>query len=164
MFIRRRLRLPFSMNAKIFLVKLFPRSFSRWRKILLFGDHLDDCIQWLRNQGYATPSVRNYLNALRKVVRWLQRKGIRSLAQLSQQQLLVACNHYRSHEPNVSCAVRILIRFFGERGIVAEGDPPRPSPMELELNHFAEYLCDVRGLPITTPAVHTTHPTSLLHF
>src|SRR5271166_6368785 len=148
MFIRKRTRLAFSMNAKLSLVELFPRAFSRWRTLPLFGDHLDDFIDWLRNQGYASASVKNYLNALPKVVRRLRRKRVRSLAQLSEQKLRAARNYYRSREPNVSCALSILIRFFGERGLIAEGEPPRPSPMELELDHFARYLCDVRGLVI----------------
>ena len=154
----------FSMNAKISLVELFPRAFSHWRTLPLFGDHLDDFIDWLRNQGYAIASVRNYLNALPRVVRRLRRKRVRSLAQLSEQKLRAAHNYYRFREPNVSCAVRILIQFFGERGIVAEGEPPRSSPMELELDHFARYLCDVRGLVISTVAVHTSRLRCFLEF
>jgi len=150
MFTRRWPRLAFSMNAKISLVELFPRAFIHWRTLPLFGDHLDDFIDWLRNQGYAIASVRNYLNALPRVVRRLRRKRVKSLAQLSEQKLRAARNYYRSREPNVSCAVSILIRFFGERGILAEGEPTRSSPMELELDHFARYLCDVRGLVIAT--------------
>jgi integrase/recombinase XerD len=164
MFIRKRTRLAFSMKAKLSLVELFPHSFSRWRPLPLFGDHLDDFIDWLRNQGYATASVRNYLNALPRVVRRLQRKRVRSVAQLSEQKLWAARNYYRSREPNVSCAVSILIRFFGERGIVAEGEPPPPSPMKLELDHFARYLCDVRGLVISTVAVHTSRLRCFLEF
>jgi hypothetical protein len=61
-----------------------------------------------------------------------------------------AAKNYRFREPHVSCSLSILIRFFGERGIVAEGESPRPSPMELELAHFARYLCEVRGLVIST--------------
>ena len=116
----------FSMNAKLSLVELFPRAFSRWRTLPLFGDHLDDFIDWLRNQGYASASVRNYLNALPKVVRRLRRKRVRSLAQLSEQKLRAARNYYRSREPNVSCAVSILIRFFGERGTLRKMSPHSP--------------------------------------
>jgi len=152
------------MNTKLSLVELFPGSFSRWRTLPLLGDHLDDFIDWLRNQGYAIPSVRNYLNALPRVVRRLRRKGVRSLAQLSEQKLRAARNYYRSREPHVSCAVSILIRFFCERGIVAEGESPRPSSMELELAHFARYLCDIRGLVISTVAAHTSRLRCFLDF
>jgi integrase/recombinase XerD len=152
------------MNAKLSLVELFPRAFKRWRTLPLFGEHLDDFIDWLRNQGYASASVRNYLNALPKVVRRLRHKRIRSLAQLSEEELRTTSNYYRSREPNVSCAVSILARFFGERGIVAEGEPQRPSPMELELDHFARYLCDVRGLLKSTVAVHASRLRCFLAF
>src|SRR3981081_3904891 len=105
MFIRKRPRLAFSMNAKISLVELFPRSFDRWRTLPIFRDHLDDLIHWLRNRSYSSASVRNYLNTLPKMVGWLQRKGVKSLAQLSEQELRVAYDYYRSREPNVGCAV-----------------------------------------------------------
>jgi len=36
--------------------------------------------------------------------------------------------------------------------------------MELELDHFARYLCDVRGLVISTVAVHTSRLRCFLEF
>ena len=133
MFIRRSLHLAFAMNAKISLIELFPRSFDRWRTLPIFGDQLDDLIHWLHDRRYSSASVRNYLNALPKVVRWLQCEGVKSLAQLSEQELRLAYDYYRSREPNVGSAVHILSRFFSERGIIAEGEPPPPSPTELEV-------------------------------
>src|ERR1700732_5141242 len=99
MFIRRRPRLAFLMNANVSLVELFPRSVDRWRSLPIFGDHLDDLIHWLRNRSYSSASVRNYLNALSKMVRWLQREGVISLGQLSEQGLRLAYDYYRSREP-----------------------------------------------------------------
>jgi hypothetical protein len=98
------------------------------------------------------------------VVRWLQRKGVKSLAHLSEQELRLAYDYYRSREPNVGSAVHILNRFFSERGIIAEGEPPPRSPTELELDHFAQYLCGVRGLVMSTVAVHTSRLRCFLQF
>jgi hypothetical protein len=81
MSIRRKPRLAFWMNPKISLVELFPRSFDRWRTLPIFGNHLDDLVHWLQDRSYSSASVRNYLNALPRVVRWLQREGVKSLAQ-----------------------------------------------------------------------------------
>ncbi len=152
------------MNTKISLVELFPLSFDRWRTLPIFGDQLDDLIHWLHDRSYSSASVRNYLNALPKMVRWLQREGVKSLAQLSEQELRLAYDYYRSREPNVGCAVHILSRFFSERGIIAEGEQPPPSPTELEVDQFAEYLCGVRGLVMSTVAVHTSRLRCFLEF
>src|SRR5215472_3292039 len=130
------------MKTRTLLVELFPRSFRRWRTLPLFGAHLDDFMRWLRNQGYAVASIINYVNALPEVVRRLHRKGVSSLAQVSRKELQAVRIYYRSRKSNVSCTVSILIRFFYERGIVAEGELPRPSPTELELDRFAKYLYD----------------------
>ena len=97
------------MNAKLSLVELFPRSVDRWRTLPIFGDHLDDLIHWLHDRRYSCASVRNYLHALPRMVRWLQREGVKSLGQLSEQELRLAYDYYRSREPNVGCAVHILV-------------------------------------------------------
>jgi site-specific recombinase XerD len=152
------------MNAKIFLVRLFPRSFDRWRTLPIFGNHLDDLIHWLQDRSYSSASVRNYLNSLPKVVRWLQREGVKSLAHLSEQELRLAYDYYRSREPNVGSAVHILKRFFSERGIIAEGEPPPRSPTELELDQYTQYLCGVRGLAMGTVATHTSRLRCFLQF
>jgi site-specific recombinase XerD len=104
------------------------------------------------------------VNALPEIVRRLQRKGVRSLAQVGREELQAARIYYRSRKSNVSCAVPVLIRFFCEQGIVAEGEPPPPSPTELELDHFAKYLCDVRGLLISTVPAHMSRLRCFLQF
>jgi integrase/recombinase XerD len=164
MFICGRRRLPSGMNTKIRLLDLFPRSFSRWRNLALFGDHLDHFIHWLRNQGYAIASVRNYLNALPKLVHWLQHRSVSSLAELTQQELRAAREYYRSREPNVGCAVGILSRFLGEQDIIAEGEPPQLSPTEMKLDRFADYLYNVRGLVMSTVTAHMSRLRCFLEF
>jgi len=164
MFIHRRRRLASEMNTKICLLELFPRSFSRWRNLALFADHLEDFIHWLGNQGYPIASVRNYLNALPKLVAWLQRRSFSSVAELTQQELRAAREYYRSREPNVGCAVGILSRFLGEQKVIAEGEPPQVSPTEMELDQFADYLCNVRGLVIGTVTAHLSRLRYFLEF
>ena len=151
------------MNPNISLAELFPRSFDRWRTLPIFGNHLNDLVHWLQDRSYSSASVRNHLSAFPKVVRWLQRKGVKSLAHLSEQELRLAYDYYRSREPNVG-SVHILNRFFSERGIIAEGEPPPRSPTELELDHFAQYLCGVRGLVMSTVAVHMSRLRCFLQF
>src|SRR5258708_19786257 len=116
------------MNANSFLFELCPRAYSRWLILPLFGPHVDDFIRWLYKQSYADASVRNYLYALPQLVRWLQRKRVGSLEQLSQRQLREAYNYYPSRDSNVSCSVRCLIRFFRERRTQLQAPPLLPPP------------------------------------
>jgi hypothetical protein len=74
------------------------------RILAIFGDHLDDLIHWLHDRRYSCAFARNYLYALPRMVRWLQREGVKSLAQLSEQKLRLAYDYYRSREPNVGSA------------------------------------------------------------
>ena len=113
----------FGMNATISLVQLCPRSFRRWRALSVFGPHLDDFVHWLGDQGYAAGSIRNYLSVLPQVVRWLRRKKIDSLAQLTHQDLQAAYQYYRPRSLGLSGTVRALGRFYLERGTVPQGEP-----------------------------------------
>jgi integrase/recombinase XerD len=152
------------MKTRTLLVDLFPRSFRRWQTLPLFGAHVEDFMQWLQNQGYAFASIRNYVNALPELVRRVHRTGVNSFTQVIQEELQTVGVYYRSRKSNVSCAVSVLIRFLSERGIVAEGKPRPPSLIDLELDRFAEYLCDVRGLAIGTIAGHMSRLRCFLQF
>ena len=143
------------MNATQSLVQLRPRSFRRWCALPIFGPHLDDFVQWLGDQGYTPGSIRFYLRLLPQVVRWLRRKRITSLAQLTQQDLQAAYRYYRPRSLDLSGAVRALGRFYVERGTIPEGQGPTPSPVEIELDRFAEYLRESRGLAAATVLGHT---------
>jgi hypothetical protein len=83
---------------------------------------------------------------LPQVVRWLRRKRITSRAQLTQQDMQAAHRYYRSRRSDLSGAVRALGRFYVGRGRIPEGQEPTPSPVEIELYHFVEYLRESRGL------------------
>jgi integrase/recombinase XerD len=152
------------MNATPFLVQLRPQSFRRWRALPIFGPQVDGFVQWLRDQGYTVGSIRHRLRVLPQLVRWLQRRGIRSLAQLTQQELQVAHQYYRPRNPYLSGALGALGRFLRERGMIPEGQGPAPSPMEIELERFAEYLRESRRLATATILCHTQRLRGFLRF
>jgi integrase/recombinase XerD len=152
------------MNAILSLVQLRPRSFQRWRALPIFGPHLDDFVQWLGDQGYTPGSIRFYLRLLPQVVRWLRLRRITSLAQLTQQDLQAAYRYYRPRSLDLSGAVRALGRFYVERGTIREGQGPTPSTVEIELDRFAEYLRESRGLAAATILGHTRQLRPFLHF
>jgi hypothetical protein len=143
------------MNATQSLVQLRPRSFRRWRALPIFGPDLEDFIQWFGDQGYTPGSIRFYLRLLPRVVRWLRRKRITSLAEFTQQDLQAAYRYYRPRSLGLSGAVRALCRFYVERATIPEGQGSTPSPVEIELDRFAEYLRESRGLAAATVLGHT---------
>jgi integrase/recombinase XerD len=152
------------MNGTSLLVQLRRRSFRQWRALPIFGAQLECFVRWLHDQGYTAGSISNYLKALPQVVRWLRRKGITSLAQLTQRQLQAAHIYYRPRNPDLSGVVRGLCRFFHERKTLPEGERPAPSPVEVELDRFAEYLRQTRGLATATVLGHTRRLELFLRF
>jgi integrase/recombinase XerD len=152
------------MNATSFLVKLRPRSFRRWRALPVFGPQLERFVYWLRDQGYTVGSIRNYLKALPQVVRWLRRRGVTALGQLTQQDLQIAHNYYRPRNSDVSGVIGGLCRFFRQRTTLPEGERPAPSPVEVELDRFTEYLRGTRGLAAATILGHTRQLRLFLRF
>jgi integrase/recombinase XerD len=152
------------MNATPSLAQLRPRSFRRWRALPIFGPQLDDFVRWLGDQGYTARSIRNHLKALPPVVRWLRRKGITSLLQLTRQQLQAAYRYYRPRRSGLSGAVGALGRFFAERGTLPAGQAPAPSAVEIELERFAGYLRESRGLAAATVLGHTQRLRAFLQF
>jgi integrase/recombinase XerD len=152
------------MNGTSLLVQLRRRSFRQWRALPIFGAQLECFVRWLHDQGYTAGSISNYLKALPQVVRWLRRKGITSLAQLTQRQLQAAHIYYRPRNPDLSGVVRGLCRFFHERKTLPEGERPAPSPVEVELDRFGEYLRQTRGLATATILGHTRRLKLFLRF
>jgi integrase/recombinase XerD len=143
------------------LVQLRPRTFTWWRSLPLFGPVLDDFVRWLGDQGYTAGTIGRYLETLSSIVRWLGRRRIKTLDQLTQQRLQMAQDHYRPKQEGARGVVRMLKRFLTERRLVPEGDGPPPCPVEVEIERFATYLRETRGL---AEATVTNHGTTLRAF
>ncbi len=143
------------METKSLLVQLRPRAFSWWRSLPVFGSVLDDFVQWQRDQGYAVGTISGYLNIVPEVVRWLRRRKITALEQLTQQRLQIAHDHYRPKRKAASWVVRALKRFLTERRLVPEGDLLPPCQVEIEIARFATYLRETRGVAEATVSGHS---------
>ena len=152
------------MKAKPLLVKLRPRAFTFWRALPIFGPLLDEFVQWMANEGYAVGTIGNYLKALPEIVRWLRRRRITALDQLTQQQLHLAHDYYRPKQQDPSCVIGALERFLSERHLVPEGDSPPPSAVEVEVDRFASYLRETRGTAEATISGHSGRLRAFLHF
>lgn len=138
------------MKKTSLLQRLRPRSFLQWRALPIFGPLLDDYLQWLHDQSYSVCTIVCYLKNLPKVVGWLHRHRIKTLAQLTRQDLRLARDHYRSGQQAASWVIGALDRFLSERHLVSQGVVPLSSPAEVKAAAFAAYLRQARGLSETT--------------
>ena len=83
------------MSTTSFLKRLRPRSFPQWRALPILGPLLDDFLQWMHDQNYSVGTIRGYLQVLPKVVGWLHRHRIKTLDQLTHQELRLAHDYFR---------------------------------------------------------------------
>jgi integrase len=143
------------MKIKSLLAQLRPRVVGRWRVLPIFGPILDDFVQWLADKGYARGTIANYLKTVPKVIGWLRRHEITSLEQVTRQQLRLAHDYYRPKQQDPSWVFGALERFLCERCLVPEGDSPPPSTVEVEVERFAAYLREARGLAEATILGHS---------
>jgi len=126
---------------------LFPKVSKKCLALPLFGPVMEDFASWLVQQGYAHLHMRATLNVVRKVDRYLRRKGIHHIEDITD----LALHHYwgtlRRRAPWEAGAVHILERFLRMRG--ALNSCPVATPSTLQVAEYSEYLREVRGL---TPA------------
>lgn len=151
------------MKAKSLLVQIRRRAFACWQALPIFGSLLDDFLQWMATQGYTTGTISNYLKALPIVVGWLRRHRITRLDQLTQQDLHRAHDYYRPKQEDPSWVIGALERFLRERQLVPEGKPTF-LPVEVEVNRFATYLRESRGLAEATILGHSGRLRAFLEF
>ncbi len=152
------------MKIKSLLMQIRPRVFTWWRSLPIFGPVMDDYVQWQRDQGYAMGTIRVYLNIVPELVRWLRRRRITSLDQLTQRQLQLAHDHYRPKRKSASWVVRALKRFLTEQRLVPEGEQPPPCPVEVEIDRFGAYLRETRGIAETTIKGHSGYLRAFLRY
>lgn len=131
----------------------------------IFGPLLDEFVQWLHDeQHYTLGSASIYLNEVPKIVRWLRRRQIHFLAELTLQHLQAAHRYFRPRHSATSGGARLLVRFLRAKGTVAEGEVPTLSPVEVEVDRFAVYLRETRGLSQKTIRGHRQRLRDFLRF
>jgi len=105
-------------------------------------------------QGYTLGTASIYLNVVPKIVRWLRPQQIHVLPALTLQHLKAAHRYFLSRHRTASAGARLWERFLRGKGTVPEGEAPAPSPVAEEIDRFAAYLCETRGLAKKTITGH----------
>ena len=93
----------------------------------------------MHDQHYSDSTLDSHLAGLRKVVVWLGRRRITTLAQLTQKDLQAAHDHFLPSQRKAASVLSALTRFLSERQLVSQGPWPLPSPVEAEVERFGAY-------------------------
>jgi integrase/recombinase XerD len=122
----------------------FPRAFKKCLELPLFGPMVEDFADWLVRQGYTRLYIRAKLNEVRKIDAYLGRRGIHCVGDITPRVL----DHYwrtlRRRASWQAATVHILERFLRMRGLLNSFQDK--TPVALQVEEYAKYLRDVRGL------------------
>lgn len=130
-----------------------PKSHQKYLSLPFFGPFLDDFTQWSYLHGYTLGTIRNQLHHTRRIIGFLQNQGLQSISGLTHCDFEKACQHFRQH-PSIVGTVRRLQKFLEEKGELPLPLPPPKTLSDKELECFAAYLKNVRGLSDTTIRSH----------
>ena len=153
------------MNKLLLIDQLFPQNYARYSSLPIFGSFVEGFAQWLQTLTYSRLTVRRMLQGLPAMVLWLRRRRrVVCIAEVTPEVLTAAAAHFSRRQPGVSQAGNALHRFLRQRQAIAEPKPERRSPSQKEVERFAAYLREVRGLAEKTVRKHRLHATRFLEF
>jgi site-specific recombinase XerD len=134
-----------------------PRSYKKYLALPIFGPIIDDFAEWSHQRGYTRGSIRNQLAETRQLVDFLQKKGLQAVDQLTHGDFDAAWFHFHHNRPAIAGTVRNIQKFLDQtHGLPAV--PPAPKTRTLnELELFACYLKEIRGLVDTTIRAHLSY-------
>ena len=143
------------------LIDLFPRAPARFLKLPLLGNHLDGLAQWLAARGFPPSRIQVRIRKAPVLEAMLASHGVRDLGELSRERLLsLAPRPARKHR-DLSALVRSMAAYLAESNRLRVVDP---SPGELLVAAYLEFLEQVRGLAASTLRRHRRTALCLLEF
>ena len=143
------------------LIDLFPRAHARFLQLPLLGGFLEDLAQWLAARGFAPEPIRRRICKAPVLEQMLASLAIRNLGELSQEQFLSLAPRPARNQRDLSGLVRSLAAFLAGSGLWRVVDP---TPSELLVRAYLEFLLQVRGLAHSTMRHHRRTALGLLAF
>src|ERR1039457_4859776 len=123
------------------LIQVRPRDHHHYRQLPIFGCFLDDFVPWAFGRGYTIHTVYLQLDAVRHLSAWFRRKGRRSIAELTADDLAEA-HHCFAHrrDPRYAHGLHGFTTFLQAQGFLKPGRPEPLTRSEQEAARFLEYL------------------------
>ena len=145
------------------LVQVRPRDHDHYRQLPIFGCLLDEFVPWAFGRGYTIHTVYLQLDAVRHVSAWFWRRGRRSIAELTADDLAAAhhCFATRRRDPRYAWGLHGFIAFLQIKGCLKPGRVKTLTRSEQEVARFLEHLRKDRGAADSTRDVYQRH---VLHF
>ena len=142
-------------------IDLFPRAHARFLNLPLLGGFLEDLAQWLAAKGFAPAAIRRRIWKAPVLEQMLASLAIRNLGELSQEQFLSLAPRPARNQPDLSALVRSMAAFLAASSLWRVVDP---TPSELLVQAYLEFLRQVRGLADSTTRHHRRTALGLLTF
>ena len=143
------------------LIHLFPRAHARLLKLPLLGGLLEGLAQWLATQGFSPSPIRRRICKAPVLEQMLASLGIRDLGELSREQFLSLAPRPARKQRDLSALVRSMTAFLAGSSLLRVVDP---SPGELLVRAYLDFLRQVRGLADASLRHHRRTALRLLEF
>jgi integrase/recombinase XerD len=148
------------------LVQVRPRDHDHYRQLPIFGCLLDDFVPWAFGRGYTIHSVYLQLDAVRHVSAWFWRRGRRSIAELTTDDLAAAhlCFATRRRDPRFAGGLQTFIAYLQAHNLITPGRPKNLTRSEQEVAGFINYQRKNRGAAESTCESYQRHASRFLKF
>ena len=122
------------------------------RKSGRLGPFVDGYRAWLLDAGYTPQTVRWMLRDLSRLGRWMDAEGvvIGALTVTGVESWLAARRAADGYRVPTVRALRALLSYLGEVGVMGAEEPPAVSPVEALVDGYREWLIADRGLAAMT--------------
>lgn len=134
------------------LDQLFPRDHRKYTTLPVLGQGLGDFARWLFQQGYSRHRVGRQIRATRRIEATLHGRGIKTLSDITREQLRACAPAHWGDDPDLFTTVRSLERHLDALRLLPLHDPPGRT--ETPVNSYEAHLRDARGLAPSTVDRH----------
>jgi site-specific recombinase XerD len=141
------------------LVQIRPLSHERYLRLPIFGRFIEDFTRWSLDKGYKSQTLR-----LQRLVPWFVRRGIRSVRELTGEDVQAVKRQFQARRPHVAEGIGAFGRFLKERRCLRSGPRHKPTSSERIIGRVVHHLRQDRGLAESTWCRHRRHLRLFLAF
>jgi integrase/recombinase XerD len=137
------------------ITEIRPKSYQHYISLPILGSILDEFTIWSRQGGYTIATVRSQLQGARHIDGFFRQRGVQCLSDVTHSVFEAAWHYYHYSRPIIAATVHLIKRFLEETLRLSPLPPQPKTPISSELDRFANYLRNVRGLEATTIQSHS---------